>query len=291
MYELIRVSERCYYIESLARIGLVKTGDKSVCLIDGGSDKDAGRRVRQILDREGWTLDAIYVTHSNADHVGGCGYLQVKTGCKIYAKGVECVMTRHPILEPAFIYGGYPYSELRGKFLLAQESDCEYLNTDTLPEGFEIIPLSGHFFDMVGYRVDDVVYLADCLSSKSTLDKYGITFIYDVEAYLESLEKVKNMKARLFIPSHTEALEDIAPLAQYNIDKVNEIADRIAEICSEAKCFETILKELFDIFSLTMTHQQYVLVGSTVRSYLSYLKEKGRLSVEFSDNMMLWKQA
>ena len=290
MYELIRVSERCYYIESLARIGLVKTGDKSVCLIDGGSDKDAGRRVRQILDREGWTLDAIYVTHSNADHVGGCGYLQAKTGCKIYAKGIECYMTRHPILEPAFIYGGYPYSELRGKFLLAQESDCEYLNTDTLPEGFEIIPLSGHFFDMVGYRVDDVVYLADCLSSKSTLDKYGITFIYDVEAYLESLEKVKNMKARLFIPSHTEALEDIAPLAQYNIDKVNEIADRIAEICAEAKCFEAILKELFDIFSLTMTHQQYVLVGSTVRSYLSYLKEKGRLSVEFSDNMMLWKK-
>ena len=291
MYELIRVSERCYYIESLARIGLVKTGDKSVCLIDGGSDKDAGRRVRQILDREGWTLDAIYVTHSNADHVGGCGYLQAKTGCKIYAKGIECDMTRHPILEPAFIYGGYPYSELRGKFFLAQESDCEYLNTDTLPEGFEIIPLSGHFFDMVGYRVDDVVYLADCLSSKRTLDKYGITFIYDVEAYLESLEKVKNMKARLFIPSHTEALEDIAPLAQYNIDKVNEIADRIAEICSKAKCFETILKELFDIFGLTMTHQQYVLVGSTVRSYLSYLKEKGRLSVEFSDNMMLWKQA
>ena len=291
MYELIRVSERCYYIESLAKIGLVKTGDKSVCLIDGGSDKDAGRRVRQILDREGWTLDAIYVTHSNADHVGGCGYLQAKTGCKIYAKGIECDMTRHPILEPAFVYGGYPYSELRGKFFLAQESDCEYLNTDTLPEGFEIIPLNGHFFDMVGYRVDDVVYLADCLSSKSTLDKYGITFIYDVEAYLESLEKVRNMKARMFIPSHTEPLEDIAPLAQYNIDKVNEIADRIAEICFEAKCFEAILKELFDIYGLTMTHQQYVLVGSTVRSYLSYLKEKGRLSVEFSHNMMLWKQA
>ena len=291
MYELIRVSERCYYIESPARIGLVKTGDKSVCLIDGGSDKDAGRRVRQILDREGWTLDAIYVTHSNADHVGGCGYLQAKTGCKIYAKGIECDMTRHPILEPAFVYGGYPYSELRGKFFLAQESDCEYLNTDTLPEGFEIIPLNGHFFDMVGYRMDDVIYLADCLSSKSTLDKYGITFIYDVEAYLESLEKVRNMKARMFIPSHTEPLEDIAPLAQYNIDKINEIADRIAEICSEAKCFETILKELFDIYGLTMTHQQYVLVGSTVRSYLSYLKEKGRLSVEFSHNMMLWKQA
>ena len=41
--------------------------------------------------------------------------------------------------------------------------------------------LPGHFFDMVGFRIaDDVVYLADCLSSKETLDKYQINVLYDV---------------------------------------------------------------------------------------------------------------
>lgn len=38
-------------------------------------------------------------------------------------------------------------------------------------------------------------------------------------------------------------------------------------------CFETLLKRLFDEYGLVMNFEQYVLVGSTVRSYLSWLKE------------------
>ena len=71
MYELIRISEQSYYIQSPAKIGLVKLNDTEVCLIDSGSDKDAGRKVRQILDAGGWRLKAIFNTHSNADHIGG----------------------------------------------------------------------------------------------------------------------------------------------------------------------------------------------------------------------------
>ena len=72
MYELIQIPDtNCYYIQSPAKIGLVKLDDSRVCLIDSGSDKDAGRKVRQHLDANGWQLSAIYNTHSNADHIGG----------------------------------------------------------------------------------------------------------------------------------------------------------------------------------------------------------------------------
>ena len=113
MYELHQVGENSFYIESPARIGLYRISETEVCLIDSGSDKDAGRKVRQILDKNGWKLTAIYNTHSNADHIGGNKYLQAQTGCKIYAPGIECDFTNHPILEPAFLYGGYPTKELR----------------------------------------------------------------------------------------------------------------------------------------------------------------------------------
>ena len=290
MYELIQVAENSYYIQSPAKIGIYKLNETEVCLIDTGNDKDAGKKVKKVLDANGWTVKAIYNTHSNADHIGGNQYLQKQTGCKIYAPGIECDFTNHPILEPAYLYGGCPPKDLKHKFLLAQESQAEYLNKDVLPEGMEIIELPGHFFDMVGFRTsDDVVYLADCLSSKETLDKYQINVLYDVESYLKTLEMVKNMKAKMFVPSHAEPTEDIRELAQYNIDKVYEIAEKIVDICKEPQSFEMILQKLFTEYNLKMTFEKHVLVGSTVRSYLAWLKDQGRLEVIFDNNMLLWK--
>ncbi len=291
MYELIQASENSYYIQSPAKIGLIKVNDTEVCLIDSGNDKDAGKKILKVLNANGWTLKAIYNTHSHADHIGGNQYLQKQTGCKIYASGIEADFTNHPILEPAFLYGGYPMKELRHKFLLAQESDAGYLVTEQLPTGVEVISLPGHSFEMVGFRTaDDIVYLADCLSSKETLEKYRIGFIYDVGAYLQTLEMVKNMKAKLFIPSHAAATEDITELAQYNIDVVMEIAEAIVRFCGEPHTFEEILQLLFEEYGLTMTYEQHVLVGSTVRSYLAWLKESGRLEVGFENNRQVWKR-
>ena len=292
MYALIQVTDRTCYIESPAKIGLVRLGDSDVCLIDSGNDKDAGRKVRQLLNANGWHLTAIYNTHSNADHIGGNRYLQGQTGCRVFAPGVECAFTRRPILEPSFLYGGYPCRDLRHKFLMAQESDAEPLTADALPKGLKTIELPGHFFDMVGYRTpDDVVFLADCLSSRETLEKYQVSFVYDVAAYLETLETVKGLSARMFVPAHAPAAEDVSELAQLNIDKVHEIAEKILGLCAEPASFESVLRRLFADYGLRMTFEQHVLVGSTVRSYLSWLRDAGRLEVEFEDNVLLWRRA
>lgn len=291
MYELIPVAPHTYYIQSPAKIGVVETSDGHVVLIDSGNDKEAGRKVRQHLDRQGWTLDAIYNTHSNADHIGGNAYLAKQTGCALYAPGIEAAFTQHPILEPALLYGGYPMKALRHKFLLAQESDAQPLTPEHLPAGFELIPLPGHFFDMVGLRTpNDVVFLADCLSSQATLDKYQISYVYDVAAYLDTLEHVKEMQATLFVPAHADATDNIAPLAQYNIDKVNEIAGHILDFCAAPHTFEEVLQHLFTSYDLAMTFEQYALVGSTVRNYLSWLLDSERLSATFTNNRLLWQR-
>lgn len=289
MYELIQATEQSYYVENPSKIGIVKLNENDVCLIDSGSDKDAGRKVRQILEAHNWHLTAIYNTHANADHIGGNKYLQGQTGCKIYAPDINCEFTKHPVLEPAFLYGGFPPKDLRHKFLMAQESDAADLTKETLPDGFQIIPLPGHYFDMVGFRTpDDAVYLADCLSSRQTLDKYQISFLYDVDSYLKTLETVKTMTAKIFIPAHAEATENIVPLAQYNIDKVWETAEKIISLCQTPTTFEDLLQNLFTAYGLTMNFEQYVLIGSTVRSYLAWLKDTGRLTAAFEQNKLLW---
>lgn len=291
MYELNQVAAGSYYVNCPAKIGIYVEENQDAYLIDSGNDKDAGRKVRQLLEQNGWRLQAVFNTHSNADHIGGNRYLQTQTGCKVYAPGIECAFTRHPVLEPAFLYGGYPCGALRHKFLMAQESGAKSLDEAALPEGMEIIPLPGHFFDMVGFRTkDDVVYLADCLMSEESLAKYGIGFIYDVAAYLDTLEKVKKMEAAVFVPAHAPAMEQIAPLADLNIAKVREIADTITALLTEPMMFEALLKRLFDQYGLTMNFEQYVLVGSTVRSYLSYLADAGEIRPCFDENRLVWER-
>ena len=290
MYELIQVANNTYYVNCPAKIGIYRCEDNGVYLIDSGNDKDAGRRVRRILDAEGWTVKAILNTHANADHIGGNKYFQQNTGCKVFAPGIDADITRHPILEPAFLYGGYPCKPLRHKFLMAQESDAAPLTADVLPEGWELLPLPGHFLDMVGFRTpDDVVYLADCLASRETLDKYGIAFLYDVNAYLATLERVKAMSAALFIPSHAAATEDIAPLAQYNIDRTNEAAERIAALCTGVT-FDELLSAVFAAYGLAMSLPQYALMGSTVRSYLSYLMDAGQVAAQPDGTRLIWQR-
>ncbi len=291
MYELIQAAPRTYYIQSPAKMGIWKPDGGDAVLIDSGGDKDTGRKIQKILESQGWTLGWILNTHANADHNGGNSLLQTRLGVPAYAPGIDAAITTYPILEPAFLYGGYPCKELRNKFLLAQPSDCRTLTAETLPEGLTMLPLPGHFFDMCGFRTEDGVwFLADCLSGANILEKYHVNFIYDVAGYLQTLDLLGTLDGSLFIPAHAEPAEDIRPLAELNRAKVLEICGLILELCGEPLCFEELLQKVFQHYQLTMDFNQYVLVGSTVRSYLSYLHDKGELAAEFSACRLLWRR-
>ena len=288
--ELIKVGEKTYYIKNPTNIGVYKISENEVFLIDSGNDKDAGRKILKIMDEQGWTVKGIITTHSNADHIGGNKIIQDRTGCKIYATAIEKSFSENPVLESSFLYGGYPFKDLRNKFLCAKESNVELIDNN-LPDGLEVISLKGHFFEMIGIKTDDDVYfLGDSIFSEETIRKYHLFFLYDVKEFLNSLEFLSSLEGKLFIPSHTEASENILELIEINKAKVMEISNKIYEICEEEKIFEEILKIIFDEYKLTLSSNQYVLIGSTIRSYLSYLYEEEKLTYEFKDNRMYWKQ-
>lgn len=291
MYELVQVGPQSYYINNPAKIGIYAQSEREIYLIDSGNDKEAAKKVLKIADSKGWTIKGILNTHSNADHIGGNAFIQNKIGCPVFCYGIEADFTRHPVLEPSFLYGGFPCKSLRNKFLMAKESDVTDFNSPNFPKEVEIIPLPGHFFDMVGFRTpDNTVFLADCVSSPATLDKYGVTFIYDVAAYLETLAKIQTIKAEIFIPSHADPCKDISDLAVINRDKVFEIEKIIVELCSKPITIDEVISGVFRHYGLTMSIEQYVLVGSTIRSYLSWMKDRDILEYLTDEANLLWKK-
>lgn len=292
MYELIQAGECSYYIDCPAKIGVYKATQNEVYLIDSGGDKDTGRRVKKVMDAQGWTVRGIINTHAHADHTGGNAYLQKQFNCKIFARGVEAAIARAPELEPALLYGGLPFSELRHKFLMAQPSEVLDVSDPDLPKELELIDLPGHYFEMIGVRTPDgTAFMADCVSSPETLSKYRVGYIYDVGKYLQTLDAVEAMSAPLFVPAHAPACGDMGELARVNRAAVLELADTLLELCRPGLDLERLLGAVFDRFGLTMNYQQYVLVGSTLRSYLSWLKDSGRVRAEISDNLLVWKTA
>ncbi|MCR4924943.1 MAG: MBL fold metallo-hydrolase [Clostridiales bacterium] len=290
MFELIKVTDKTYYINYPTKIGIHITDGNEVYIIDSGNDKMAGKRILRVLDENGWKLKGIINTHSHADHIGGNHYLQENTGCKIFANGTEAACTKYTILEPSLLYGGCPCDDLRHKFFLAQESEACDITDEAFPEGFEIVDLSGHAFNMIGIRTpDNVLFMGDCVSSNEILEKYRVTYIYDVEGFLKSLDKAEQLTAELFVPSHTQAVKDMKELVEINRKAIASIIDDILEFLKDGLVFDQLLKRIFDKYELRMNFQQHELIGSTLRSYLTYLKQQGKITAEFKENLLIWK--
>lgn len=288
--ELVKIGEKTYYIKNNTNIGVYKVSDNEVYLIDTGNDKEAAKKIVKLIENQEWNIVGIISTHSNADHIGGNNYIQTKFNCPIYAYNIESCISEYPVLESSFLYGGYPFKELKNKFLLAKESKVTKIDNN-IPEGLDYFELKGHFFDMIGIKTsDDVYFLADSLFNEETIKKYHLIFIYDVEQFLETLNILSNLKGKYFIPSHCEITNDISYLINLNRQKIEEIINKIYEICQNELSFEEILKQIFDEYNLQMNPNQYVLIGSTIRSYLSYMYNQDKLKYEFKNNRMLWSR-
>ena len=154
---LEHIANNTYFIPAPTNIG-VYIKDNRAILIDSGNDHEAGRQILKILKEHNWTLDLVINTHSNADHIGGNAFLQQKTQCRIATTPLEAAFIQHPLLEPAFLFGGFPTNTMCNKFLVAKPS----IVTDLIPAagpiletGLEAIPLPGHYFEMIGVKTPD----------------------------------------------------------------------------------------------------------------------------------------
>ena len=288
--ELVQVGKNTFYLDNPTNIGIYLVNNKDVYLIDSGNNKDTGKKILKIINEHNWQVLGIINTHSHADHIGGNNVIQNRTNCAIFSSEIENSFISNTILEPSILYGGYPFNSLLNKTLMAKESSSILID-DNIRNTFDVIELPGHSYNMIGLKTKDNIYfLGDCLFSKETINKYHIFYICNVKEFLNTLDKLNNLDGDLYILSHCKPVSDLDSLIKVNRDKVLEISNKIYDLCSNKITLEDILQKIFTDYNINMNENQYFLIGSTIKSYLSYLYDEGKISYTFIDNKMYWYQ-
>ena len=291
MYELVKINEHDYYIDAPSKVGVYRVSDDEVYLIDSGVDRPHGKQIKAVLDGEGWKLRAIFITHAHADHTGGATYLAKTTGADVYARGLEANVMRSSILGPITYYGGMPSPEIMHKVFLAEKVEAKYLDKDALPAGLSIIDLAGHTPEMVGYLTDGgTAYIGDAVVSEETLSKNKIAYVYNPELFYRALDTLRQLDAKIFVPAHAEAAEDISELITKNFENSCNTLHMIRDILKDELSIDEVTFELCRRLEVEMNITQYVLIGNTVRSYISHILRKGELGVHTNDFTFKFKK-
>ncbi|MBC7959590.1 MAG: MBL fold metallo-hydrolase [Vallitaleaceae bacterium] len=281
-----------YYIACPTNIGFyVEDGEATV--IDSGIDKDMGKQILKLVTEKGWVLKHVVNTHSHSDHIGGNAYLVEKAGCGIYAPKGEVVYIEDTLIEPAFLYGGFPFRALRNKFLMAKPSKVNFsIQCEGVINGIaiEALMLPGHSMDMMGYRTPDgVVFTADALIPENIVLKYHLFYLWDIESHFETLQKLKVLEGDCFVPSHGKVIESLAELVKINRAKIEEIIEKIKGFCMVPLTTEQVLEHICRFYEINLNTTQYVLLSNTVKSYLSYMINEGMIETSFVDYKMTLK--
>ena len=295
-----------YVIPGGTNVGVIRVKTESGCglyLIDsGGSEKDA-RKIEKILD-EHFTdrhLRAVINTHSHADHTGGNAYFAEKTKCEIWMPYLEKGSVENTLLQPSLAWGGFPLPELRTSYYVP--AHCEATRVIRAEECVELsdgkkirfIALPGHYFEMLGVMctIPDgkcAFFAGDAVFGKKVNAKFSIPFMHHIFSFLVTLEKLRSVRADRYVPSHGDAVTRIDETVEMNEIAVLQTISCIMKILKKKPhTAEELLTEVANANGISMKLAQYVLIGSTLRSFLTCLYEKGRITYEIADNKMLWK--
>ena len=294
--DYVEVSEHVGFIPGGVNLGVIKNGKQAV-IIDTGLDKDSGKKTLRLFEELGCTLEAIINTHSHADHFGGNAYIVKNTGAKVYAPSIESGIIQNPLLEPIYLFhGANPIRNLRNKFVFAEPSPVDYIikpgKLSLIGLEFDIVHLPGHSFNQIGAAYENVLFCADSVFSERVIEKYRIPVVQDVGSQLDTLEKMKTWKYRLYIPSHTRPTEDISSLVDKNLQTTKSIINDIKIILEKPKTTEEVQSTLGKQYGLDLSVvQQYYLIQMTLMAYLGYLYDSKQVEIKIEDNLLKWSLA
>jgi glyoxylase-like metal-dependent hydrolase (beta-lactamase superfamily II) len=304
---VINISDCIYYISGPTNIGIIEerlSDTKSnLYMIDSGCNTEDGKRIfteiTEYFSQKDITIKAIINTHSHADHCGANNYIQQKTNCEIWITENEQGSLINPFLQPIISWGGNPLPEINSSYYVAEKTvPNKIINPNeklTLINGIKIsfINLPGHYFEMVGILCEDnnkkVLFASDGIFGRKNIGKYWIPFLYDVKEFKNSLDTISSLNADFCIPGHGEPTSQIEETVELNKIAIISNEQCILEALKyKEQTQEDILKYVADKNEINLHIAQYMLIGCTIKAYLTFLYNEGKISYHIKENKMYW---
>ncbi|HIW35579.1 MAG TPA: MBL fold metallo-hydrolase [Candidatus Treponema faecavium] len=301
LYHARQLSANVWVLAGRTNTGVI-AGDDGLYLIDTGAGQGAGVQILNQITRifgKGRHIRAILNTHSHADHTGGNAYLKRETGCEIWMPEGERGPAENNALETIIEWGGFPLPEMEAPLFTAEPAAVTrpIRHGETIPTGggmIHTVPLPGHFLDMLGYVYTDAdgtaaAFLGDGIFGRDYIKKYWIPYLLNTTEFKETLNRINGISAHYYVPGHGEISTDITGRVELNMIAVLETELAIIGILKTPHTADELVKEIADLNSMNMKVGQFVLISSTIRSYLSSLYRERRVFYTVTGNRMLWQ--
>lgn len=271
-----------YVVKGHTNVGIYKINDHDIYLIDTGFGIKFGKLLLNLLKENNFNVVAIINTHSHVDHIGGNKIIQDEFNCPIYIGGLEKGMIENTQIEPSALTGCLPNKFIKN-YWFAENAVARDIK-DFKGE-LEIIDLKGHSANMIGVKTkDDVVFLGDALVDTN---KTKIGYIYDIAEYKNALKKLKSLQASYYVFSHTEIYKNIKEIIDLNIKAVQNLEQFIINNVNNL-CFEELLSKIFYNYNIEFNLIQYYIIGTTIKSYLSYLVDNDKIAINYNKNKLIY---
>ncbi len=230
-------------------------GDHHVIVVDPASPYPEEQE-RLDAAMELFLVEAIVQTHHHLEHVSWAEDLRARTGAKIMA---------HPLTAERV---GFPVDHLI--------EDGEILATDA---GFwKAIHTPGH---ASGHLCLDNPGLG-CLVAGDMVAGIGTILLDPPEGnlglYLDSLEQLKNLGARMLLPAHGSPLEDGPGCLQEYIDHRNMRTDQIRAALKERPA--ALPRDLVPVVYTDVPTSFYAIAARQVLCHLQWLHAQGEVTLD-----------
>lgn len=298
--KLENIKGNTFYIKGATNTGIYIFEDNKALMIDPGLSGLRPNRIIKILEEHDINLKYIINTHEHDDHYGACSqFKEYKKDLNILSSDYAKLYIENPELFSKYIIGGksnrFLDSRLKNKFV----ENKIYIN-ETISEGiisingekFVIVELEGHTPGSIGVITrDDVFFVGDLLVGDDIFKKYDFLFIYDIKAYLNSLQKVKNIGFKYMILGHSKQIiskEDSYDLIEKHELAINKYLLQIRVLLKKPMTLEKILKNIIKNNNLNSNYKEYQFLKSSLISVISYLEELREIGYILDEGELLY---